>query len=32
LYHGTRQDSQQSLTVADAQSLAESLRQTNESY
>lgn len=32
LYHGTRQDSQQSLTVADAQSLAESLRQTNETY
>lgn len=32
LYHGTRQDSQQALTVADAQSLAESLRQTNESY
>lgn len=32
LYHGTRQDSQQALTVSDAQSLAESLRQTNESY
>lgn len=32
LYHGTRQDSQQSMTVADAQTLAESLRQTNETY
>jgi len=32
LYHGTRQESQQALTVADAQSLAESLRQTNETY